>query len=84
VLGVPVPVMQIVEVIIVWDALMATVGTVDVLMLLVLAMIGSGSHPMLHPRAQQRRADHVRCASIDKFQAAGRLPTDNSSHDPHP
>jgi hypothetical protein len=56
VLGVPVPVMQIVEVIIVWDALMATVGTVDVLMLLVLAMIGSGSHPMLHPRAQQRRA----------------------------
>jgi len=61
-----VPVMQIVQVIVVWDALMAAVGTVDVLMLLVLAMIGSGSHPMLHLRARRRRADHVRCASIDQ------------------
>jgi len=42
VLGVLVPVMQIVQVIIVWDALMAAVGTVDMLMLLVLAMICRG------------------------------------------
>jgi len=67
VLGVLVPVMQIVQVIVVWDALIAAVGTVDMLMLLVLAMICSGSHSMLHLRARQRRADHVRCASIDQF-----------------
>ncbi len=86
VLGVLVPVMQIVEVIIVLDALMATIGTVDVLMLLMLAMIGSGSHPILHLRAQRqrRRADTSAAPASTNSEQPGRLPAGNNSHDPRP
>ena len=78
-LGVLTPVKQIIQVMIVLDASVSTAGTVHVLALLVLAVIRSSSHPMLHLPTQQRPADRTRFAWRRHLWPAGRLPTRQQS-----